>query len=198
MRLLFVCTGNICRSPVAERLLDAGLRSLGLPDLVEVRSAGTQAAVGRAIHPASAEALIALGGDAGDFAARQLTADEVASADLVLTMTRSHRRAVLALDPRGLRRTFTLIEAADLTRIADLAPVRSSTAEDRGKVLVAQLAAARARRHGTDADDVPDPINQPAAVHRSVADRIAAHVGVLTDALVPYGSQMRPHVDLLR
>jgi hypothetical protein len=49
-------------------------------------------------------------------------------------------------------------------------------------VLVAQLAAARAFRQGSDADDVPDPVNESEPFHREVAGRIAAHLRVLVEA----------------
>ena len=71
-----------------------------------------------------------LGGDASDFAARQLTSRIASDADLILTMTRAHRDTVLELAPRQLHRTFTLSEAAllasecDAQSVADLAAFR--------------------------------------------------------------------------
>jgi protein-tyrosine phosphatase len=183
--VLFVCTGNICRSPVAERLFIAHLASVGMPDVIDVRSAGTMASTGRPIHPHSAAALVALGGDPSGFSARQLTAEDVRSADIVLTMTRRHRRSVLGLDPRGLRRTFTLSEAADLARSVDREQIHSAPSTERVEVLAAHLAAARAHRHGIAADDMPDPVDKPMHVHRAVAERIASDISLLTQALVP-------------
>ncbi|MEO1995110.1 MAG: low molecular weight phosphatase family protein, partial [Planctomycetaceae bacterium] len=55
-----------------------------------------------------------MGGDASNFAARQLTAKIASGADLVVTMTKAHRDAVLELAPNKLHKTFTLIEAARL------------------------------------------------------------------------------------
>ncbi|HEX8508433.1 MAG TPA: hypothetical protein VF635_02900, partial [Propionibacteriaceae bacterium] len=79
LSILLVCTGNICRSPVAERLLRANLDSS-----VRITSAGTYAVVGSAIEPRMAALLRGAGADADGFAARQLTVDHVRSADLVL------------------------------------------------------------------------------------------------------------------
>lgn len=76
VRLLFVCTGNLCRSAVAERLtLARAARSLaGSPELarVEVVSAGVHAEDGARMDPLSARALQALGGDPAGFASRRL------------------------------------------------------------------------------------------------------------------------------
>jgi protein-tyrosine-phosphatase len=100
MRVLFVCTGNICRSPmaaaIARRLLDAS----GLGH-VEVASSGTAAWDGA---PASEGAyLVALehGLDLSAHRARQLTADQVADADLVLGMSASHVDRAVALGGAG-------------------------------------------------------------------------------------------------
>jgi protein-tyrosine phosphatase len=70
--------------------------------------------VGYPVQPNAALVLEKLGGDASGFAARQLTSRIASDADLVLTMTRAHRDAVLELAPHRLHRTFTLREAARL------------------------------------------------------------------------------------
>ena len=173
--VLLVCTGNICRSALGERLGNAFLAdTLGAESgRVRLVSAGTQAVVGSAMHPQSALVLGGLGAEAGDFRARQLHAAQVAEADLVLTMTRAHRRSVLEESPRSLSKTFTLIEASDLLeRMASGAPADGS-AED-ARALVAAMAAARSRRQAGDADDIPDPIGRPVEAHQAAGDAIAA------------------------
>ena len=83
--LLTVCTGNVCRSPLLERLLQQHLdRSLG-PGAVAVRSAGTAARVDSGMDERSARLLRDLGGDPEGFTSRRLTASMVREADLVLT-----------------------------------------------------------------------------------------------------------------
>jgi len=129
LRILFICTGNICRSPTAERLSIGLAAQMGIPDFT-ASSAGTHAVIGHPVHRYAAEVLIGLGGDPADFAARQLTPRIASEADLVLTMTSAHRTAVLELAPRQLRKTFTLGEASILIStygvrsVADLAPLR--------------------------------------------------------------------------
>ena len=186
MHVLFVCTGNLCRSALAERLFTARARSHADGNVVlEVGSAGTAAALGRAMHPHSVEALTELGGDPGNFRSRQLTSEMLRSADLVLTMTRAHRRTALELDARGLRRTFTLSEAAGLAQVAAVEDLRSARPDLRAGMLAARLDGARSLRPGSDADDIPDPVEQPLRVHRSVAARITAELDVLAAVLLP-------------
>ena len=113
MHIVFVCTGNICRSPTAERLAIAYAGEHGIPDFT-ASSAGTRAVIGRPIHKDAAVVLEKLRGDASSFAARQLTYKVASSADLIVTMTRDHRDIVLEAAPRQIQRTFTLTEAARL------------------------------------------------------------------------------------
>lgn len=100
MQLLLVCTGNICRSPMAEAIARRELASRGRDD-VQVTSAGTAAPDGA---PASEGAyLVALehGLDLSAHRARQLTTDLVAGADLVLGMSPHHVERAAALGGTG-------------------------------------------------------------------------------------------------
>ena len=198
MRLLFVCTGNLCRSPVAQGLTQAWVARTAADDdgRVEILSAGTQAVVGEGMDVHSARALVRLGGDPAPMRATALTAELAAAADLVLTMTREHRRAVLGLAPRGLRRTFTLLEAADLARGIETRDLAALPLQDRARELGLRLDAGRAHRASTDADDVQDPVGRRAAVHDDVADGIARALRPLLSALFPaperQASTLRP------
>ena len=185
--VLFVCTGNICRSPLAERVARARLDErygAGAAHL-RVGSAGTRATAGRRMDPASAAVLRELGGDPAGFGSRPLTGALAAAADLTLTMTRAHRSDVLGRAPRALSRTFTLREAAGLLGTLPDGPPAEGPPEEAARALVAQLAAARARRPGGPDDDVRDPIGQPAEVHAEVGRAIADALTPLLDRLVP-------------
>lgn len=183
--VLLVCTGNICRSALAERLGRAYLRErLGAhAGDVWLVSAGTRAVVGSGMHPDSALVLAGFGAEAGDFRARQLDGRIASGADLVLTMTRAHRTDVLQRAPAVLQRTFTLPEAAELLAgIAD-----EPTGVDfpaRARALVSAMAAARGRRTERRDDDVRDPINKPLEVHEEVGELIAATLIPVLDRLV--------------
>ncbi|AKK11889.1 arsenate reductase/protein-tyrosine-phosphatase family protein [Corynebacterium uterequi] len=116
-RVLFVCTGNICRSPAAELLFNRAITLIDAP--VIATSAGTRGVVGHGIHPQVAAELSALGIAAEDiaaFRARRLNRAMLTAADLVVGMTREHVDEVLALAPVKLRTTFTLTH---LARLAD-------------------------------------------------------------------------------
>ncbi|MEX5721711.1 arsenate reductase/protein-tyrosine-phosphatase family protein [Geodermatophilus maliterrae] len=191
-RLLFVCTGNICRSAAAERLARRRLAELllGSAAPVQVHSAGTRAVVGAAIHPDSAAAVRALGGDVDGFAARRLRRPMVTEADLVLTMTREHRQAVLGLEPRALSRTFTLREAADLARLVGELPGTAGTPAGDPRSLVGRMAAARRLRASGAGDDVDDPIAGPPEAHARAVASIAECLGpVLEHVLRPSSRQ---------
>ncbi|WP_369830646.1 low molecular weight phosphatase family protein [Mycobacterium sp. ACS1612] len=156
---MFVCTGNICRSPMAERLALAYVARYGIQNL-KGSSAGTHALSGHPIERNAALVLEELGGEASNFAARRLTPRIAEEADLVLTMTRAHRDTVLELAPHQLRRTFTLSEAA---RLATEFRARS----------VADLAALRPQMAAHGVTDIPDPIGKNAAVFAAVGSQIA-------------------------
>jgi protein-tyrosine phosphatase len=174
--VLLVCTGNICRSALAQQLGRSYLAG-ALGDEaggIVLTSAGTHAVVDSGLHPDSAQVLRDLGGDPDGFRARQLRPEHPAAADLVLTMTREHRRQVLEMAPRTLSRTFTLREAADLLALLDGADPAGGDFLTRARRLVSDMAEARFRRRTRDDDDVVDPINQPLEVHREAGDLIAA------------------------
>ncbi|BDX34262.1 hypothetical protein TUM20985_48090 [Mycobacterium antarcticum] len=159
MHVLFVCTGNICRSPTAERLLVALAPANGLHG-IQASSAGVHAVIGHPIHPEAAPVLERLGGDTANFAARQLTAKIASAADFILTMTRAHRDAVLELAPHRLHRTFTLTEASRLIA-------------ERGARTVAELAARRSLVTADALLDIPDPIGQSTEVFAEIGEQIA-------------------------
>jgi protein-tyrosine-phosphatase len=194
--VLLVCTGNVCRSALAERLGRAYLReALGAAaDAIRIVSAGTHAVVGSAMHPDSALVLRGLGAETGDFRARQLDDWMATEADLTLTMTRRHRRDVLHGAPRAMARTFTLREAADLLAILwDDVRLDGGTFAVRARGLVALMAAARSRRHGgQDADDIRDPIGESLEVHEEVGEAIAA---ALLPVLMRFVGQLQPPDD---
>jgi protein-tyrosine phosphatase len=104
-KLLFVCVGNICRSPTAEILMRDRLE--GRPG-VEVASVGLQAMVGRPIDPTAAELLREAGLDPAAHLARQATPALLAAADLVLVMEQAHLSRIAREVPQVSGKTFLL------------------------------------------------------------------------------------------
>lgn len=99
-RVMTVCTGNICRSPMAQVVLADRLDRAGLGHLVEVDSTGiSDEEHGRPIDPRARRVLAAHGYDVPAHAARRVRRDDLASHDLLLPMTASHARALRALAP---------------------------------------------------------------------------------------------------
>lgn len=106
-RVMMVCTGNICRSPMAEVVLRERLEAAGLGDDVVVDSTGvSDEERGNPIDPRAVRALRARGYDPSDRAAVQVEAAHLAERDLVLAMTASHARALRRLDPDAPVRMF--------------------------------------------------------------------------------------------
>ena len=105
MRVLFVCTGNTCRSSMAEGLLKA----MGEH---EVRSAGVAAEAGSPASPYAVDALFSKGIDITTHRARFISAEDVEWADIILTMTRRHKELLLERFPHAEHKLYTLKEKA--------------------------------------------------------------------------------------
>ena len=100
MRVLFVCLGNICRSPTAEGVLRHKLRKAGLAERIEVASAGTgDWHVGNPPDKRSQAAALRRGYDLSAQRAQQVTRADFSSSDLILAMDQSNLRNLKALQP---------------------------------------------------------------------------------------------------
>ncbi|AVV40706.1 low molecular weight phosphatase family protein [Streptomyces sp. ID05-04B] len=152
-RILFVCTGNVHRSVLAERLLATKLPP---GSALRPESAGTDAWHRFPMEDTTRAVLEELGGDGSGFASRPLTAQLMAGAPLVLGLAREHREAAVRLAPVAMRRCFTLKE---FVRLAE-------GAAEGGGGFEAVVAAAATRRGAAAPvppaeDDIPDPWRRP-------------------------------------
>ncbi|PKZ42159.1 hypothetical protein [Kytococcus schroeteri] len=171
MNILYVCSGNICRSTFAERL-SRHLAPAGL----SFASAGTTALVGHAMEDQMAAELRRRGGDPDGFASRQVALPLLREADLVLTMERGHKAYVVEEAPGLTRRTHTLghfVRSVD--ELAARGPVPS------GPELVQAVAALRLP--SSRAESVEDPYRRSPEVAARVAEQLTDWVGRAVGAL---------------
>lgn len=107
--ILFICTANICRSPVAEGLLRKRLEEDGLYSW-QVSSAGTWAQVRRGAASTGVQLMAERGIDIGDHRAREVTAELLADVDLILCMEAGHAEALRVEFPEARERIYMLSE----------------------------------------------------------------------------------------
>lgn len=168
---MFVCTGNICRSPFAERLSKSLFDHHGLSGW-EFSSAGIGALVGEPMDPLMRERLEARGGSAAGFAARQVDLELLNDATLILTLQGLHRNWILEEAPGALHRTFSLGQA--------LRFAQEEAPRVQGQEFVEQLTAHRSRARGRD--DIPDPYKRgPEA-----ADKAAETITTMLQGFLPH------------
>jgi len=102
MKILFVCTGNICRSPTAEGVFQYLLTDMGLDRAVTADSAGTHGYhVGEAPDPRTVETAAKRGYDLSAQKARRVRTDDFEKFDLILAMDRGHLSYLQAMQPHG-------------------------------------------------------------------------------------------------
>lgn len=104
--ILTVCTGNICRSPLAEALLRRNLLAAGRS--AEIKSAGIGALIGHPADETAAEVALANGVSLAQHRGRQLDTNLTRWADLILVMEQHHLAHVLQIDPTARGKTFLL------------------------------------------------------------------------------------------
>ena len=197
--VLHVCMGNICRSPMAERLLVlAAAQRLGkldpeaeLGDLLRSASAGTGGwHEGEEMNPPAARQISLRGGSADGFAARKLTSAHLDEADLILTATADQSDYVHALVPGATARTFVLGHLGRLLREMELKSLPPAGA-DAGAFAAraAALVAAADRRRGENepvpGDDLDDPWGRGDQTFQRIADDIDESLFALVEALLP-------------
>ena len=201
--ILHVCVGNICRSPMAERLLALALRRRAgdrVEELYLSHGAGTGSwHVGEPMNAPAAKQLHLRGGHATGFRARRLSTAMIDSSDLILCATAQQVKDTLELRPDAAHRTFVLGEFGRLLAQIDfkVLPPWDGTAQaayDRGVALVVAIDAARGggavwgsdgerRMPSMRTDDLADPWGMADREFARVADEIEQTVVPLASAL---------------
>lgn len=174
LRVLVMCMANICRSPIAEALLDEGFAEIGID--AEFSSAGFLES-GRPIDHRSATALAERNLDATAHASTQVNSELVDAADLVVVMEADHLRRLVSDDPARFPRIFTLRGLAGL-----VAEVGVRQPDESMSDWLTRLNSTRSPRDYLgcgESFDVSDPYRFGADGFRVIADEIAELVGVV-------------------
>jgi protein-tyrosine phosphatase len=200
-RVLHVCMGNICRSPMAERLLVLAAQQrlakfdakVDVGALLRSTSAGTGGwHEGEEMNPPAARQILIRGGSTDGFTARKLVTAHLLDADLILTATADQLDYVHALRPELVSRTFVLGHLRRLLADVDTAglPPASTDPEAfraRAAAVVAALDEVRGDTAALPEDDLDDPWGRGDQTFARVADEIDESVYTLVDVLLPVG-----------
>ena len=188
--ILFVCTGNICRSPLGEYLLKTRL-SNSVPSAA-VSSAGTQAVIGGNVPREILDYATTLNVSIKGHEPRAITAGMIGNADLVLTAERSHRSEVVSLVPRASAKTFTLNQFARLA-------TEHEKAIEKGEIpapsisnltdLISELADFRSFATPPESlqrDDIDDPYRKSESDYQLAGEAISEAVEKTAQILTSY------------
>jgi protein-tyrosine phosphatase len=170
--VLVVCTGNLCRSPLAEALLRRRLQDAGLD--ADVASAGIAAPPDATPDPKLQRVATEHGVDVSTHRSQRLEPAHIAAADLIVVMTRSHARQVRDIDPAAAGHVVTLRAAAWKARALASRPMPFSD-------WVESLAAdgPESERASSSSHDIADPIGRPLRRYREMAAEVEASVSSL-------------------
>lgn len=172
-RVLFVCTANHCRSPIAEQLLAHEAAALfGNAEAWQVSSAGTNIPGPWPLHELAAAALSQRLPVVAEHHSVGLTPAAISTADLILTASRRHRSIVVSTVPAAVGRTFTILQFARLC--AKVEPITGADPGALGRELVAAAKLARSSLQPVPGgeDDLPDPMGRGLPEFTVCADQL--------------------------
>jgi len=184
LRILTICTGNICRSPFAAKLLAAKLDR----NQFKVASAGTSAMLGAPMQETMQSIAIDMGIRWNDeHRAHALTPGLVGQADLILGMEREHRSEAAKLQPSAARRAFTLLEFAHIVSSIDEEQLQqllclNSDSPTAGIDAVTRMRGVVPRLNPDRLYDLQDPYGRSQQVY----ERSAAHIEQAVDQIVSF------------
>ena len=184
--ILVVCTGNVCRSPIAEGLLRDALAERFGDHAPHVSSAGTAAWEGESAMKESVAAAAERGTDISGHIARTVTGTMVEHAALVVTMATEHRDALSRFSPDTAHKTFTLKELVRLLEKLEPAEETGEPVPLSERVGPADAMRRTGFKGNPHDEDVVDPLGMPMESYRAIAWELDGWVTRLVDGL--YGS----------
>jgi len=167
--ILMICTGNVCRSPIAEGSLRSELAKRFGEQAPAVSSAGTAGWEGSPATPEAVQAADERDLDISGHIARRLTPRMIEEADLLLAMAVQHREAIDRIDPSATARTYTLKE---LVRLAEHMPEALEAADPSSlgpRIDQADALRASGFRGNPMDEEIPDPLGMPLETFRAIA-----------------------------
>lgn len=166
LRVLFVCTANVCRSPLAAGLMKLRAAHAGAP--MKIASAGTLAE-GVKSDPHVVSVLAEYGVDAAEKRSRLLTPELIANSHLILAMTITHARRVISESPEHRERVFLLREAVQLA--SSIGP-RSDDMPVDGWLRTMDAARTLSYASEDPGLEISDPIGKPRPVFVDLASEL--------------------------
>ena len=173
-RILTVCTGNICRSPLAESILRLDLD----PEIFTISSAGIMAVQGGRVPAPQVRIGKSVGvSDLEQHRAQQITVGKIGISDLVLGLSRGHRKRIARLEPTSVKKLFTMREFAHIAQHVTPDDIEEQLAGSPSP-LHAAVAAVNAKRGMIspplmgEEQDVVDPFRKSRSVYKQSRDEL--------------------------
>jgi len=196
--ILVVCTGNVCRSPLADGFLRSILRRRFADEAPVVASAGTAGWDGSPAMDESVQAAAEREVDISDHIARRLVREHVTSADLIVCMAGEHSEVIVRSVPEAAEKTFTLKELVRLLQALPAQAERSGPDTLHARVSEAhQLRLSGFEGNAYD-EDIVDPLGLPLDSYRAVAWELDEWCGRMVDGLfgrVSAGASLRQEAE---
>jgi protein-tyrosine phosphatase len=184
-RLTFVCTGNICRSPLAEKVFRERVLERDPTSAILISSGGLRAVVGAEMDTIPQAMALRYGADPSHSGV-QLSRQLVDSSSIMLTMTRDQRAQLVEEFPSALKRTFTFVEFVRILKeIPDEVPSLNAASGRTLFDIALDASQHRAEIPRQPMDDIDDPYRRSEETHERVGTLIATLADELASILVP-------------
>lgn len=177
MRVLFVCSENVCRSPMAAGLFAQAAHAHGASDALA--ASGGFGDAGRNVHEHVASVLGAKGIDVSRKRSQRLSAEVVGPADLILTMTSEHARSVVSEHPRSIADVYTL------RHFGSVVTPRREHDTTREWLEAINLSNRRTYLGDDVLLDIPDPLGYPLKAYEGLAAELESTISWILDCAYP-------------